>query len=175
MVYTTLFLLFRQHGQGRAPRSSYTSSRLEVRSRAVQMLGVDRCNSSILQNTMFAAYTLTLVCSLVCSADHNLHHFVRTTSPFEFLVEIPRFMSQVTPGHGHLTFTESLTRVPYRGRGGCPKLEGASLNGWPIWRVVILLSGLICNRSSRKGIVVQSRSADEYLIFALFLTYNALL
>ena len=77
------------------------------------MLGVDRCNSSILQNTMFAAYTLTLVCSLVCSADHNLHHFVRTTSPFEFLVEIPRFMSQVTPGHGHLTFTESLTRVPY--------------------------------------------------------------
>ena len=63
----------------------------------------------------------------------------------------------------------------YRGRGGCPKLEGASLNGWPIWRVVILLSGLICNRSSRKGIVVRSRSADEYLIFALFLTYNALL
>ena len=63
----------------------------------------------------------------------------------------------------------------YRGRGGCPKLEGASLNGWPIWRVVILLSGLICNRSSRKGIVVRSRSANEYLIFASFLTYNALL
>ena len=113
MVCTTLFLLFRQHGQGRAPRSSCTSSRLEIRSRAVQMLGVDRCNSSILQNIMFVAYTLTLVCSLVCSADHNFHHFVRTTSPFEFLVEIPRFMSQVTPGHGHLTFTESLTRVPY--------------------------------------------------------------
>ena len=77
------------------------------------MLGVDHCSSSILQNTMFAACTLTLVCSLVCSLDHNFHHFVRTSSPFEFLVEIPRFMSQVTPGHGHLTFTESLTRVPY--------------------------------------------------------------
>ena len=42
----------------------------------------------------------------------------------------------------------------YRGRGGRPKLEGASLNGWPVWRVGILLSGLICNRSARKGIVV---------------------
>ena len=29
----------------------------------------------------------------------------------------------------------------YRGRGGCPELEGASLNGWPVWRVGILHSG----------------------------------
>ena len=56
----------------------------------------------------------------------------------------------------------------YRGRGGRPKLEGASLNGWPVWRVGILLSGLICNQSARKGIVVRSRSVDEYSIFASF-------
>ena len=31
------------------------------------------------------------------------------------------------------------------GRGGRPELEGASLNDWPIWRVGILLSELICN------------------------------
>ena len=63
----------------------------------------------------------------------------------------------------------------YRGRGGRPELEGASLNGWPVWRVGILLSGLFCNRSARKGIVARSRSVDEYSIVALFLTYNALL
>ena len=54
-------------------------------------------------------------------------------------------------------------------------MEDASLNGWPVWRVGILLSGLICNRSARKGIVARSRSVDEYSIVALFLTYNALL
>jgi len=30
-----------------------------------------------------------------------------STSLFEFLVEILRFASHVTPGHGHLTLTES--------------------------------------------------------------------
>jgi len=62
---------------------------------------------------MFVVYTLvTILTHLHCRYYYFLH-FVGTTSGFEFSVEIPSFMSQVTLGHGHLTFTESFTPLPY--------------------------------------------------------------
>jgi len=62
--------------------------------------------------TMFVVYTLaTIFTRLQCRYCYFLH-FVGTTSGFEFSVEIPWFMSQVTLGHGHLTLTESFTPLP---------------------------------------------------------------
>jgi len=62
---------------------------------------------------MFVVYTLvTILTHLHCRYYYFLH-FVGTTPGFEFSVEIPSFMSQVTLGHGHLTLTESFTPLPY--------------------------------------------------------------
>ena len=42
----------------------------------------------------------------------------------------------------------------YRGRGGRPSLEGASLNCWPVWRVVILFLGGIGREASSSSIAI---------------------
>ena len=74
---------------------------LPIRSRIARRQVWVRCGSSVVRR--FCEYRARctsipriLVCSPVYNAGHNFHHFVRTTSPFEFLVEIPRFVSQVT-------------------------------------------------------------------------------
>jgi len=64
--------------------------------------------------TIFVVYTLaaTIFTRLQCRYYYFLHFVGLTTSGFEFFVEIPRFMSQVTLGHGHLTLTETLLPLP---------------------------------------------------------------
>ena len=42
----------------------------------------------------------------------------------------------------------------YRGRGGHPSLEGASLNCWLVWRVVILFLGGIGREASSSSIAI---------------------
>ena len=122
--------------------------------------------------TIFVVYTLATIFScLQCRYCYFLH-FVGTTSGFEFFVEIPRFMSQVTLGHGHLTLTETLTSLPYQKRGAityldplrlpshlCPFRSLLCLSPLPLRQLVINY----CLHSHDRCTIIERSCAGKYL------------